>query len=129
MSKSIFEKIADRELPSYTIWEDEKHMAFLTIAPIAKAHTLVIPKKNLHDHIFDLTDEDYIELQLAAKKVAKLLQLKTASDRVISWTEGFEVPHVHIHLVPVNKCFQFADAKPQMAEQDNLKAVHASLTD
>ena len=101
MEKSIFEKIADRKLPGHIVWEDETHIAFLTIGPIAEGHTLVVPKKNLGDDLFDLSDAEYQELLAKAKTVAKLLKEKMEAERVIMWVEGFEVPHVHVHLVPL----------------------------
>lgn len=109
--KSIFEKIADRELPSYIVWEDDQFLAFLTIGPIAEGHTLVIPKKNWGDNVFHLTNQEYLELMQAAKKVAALLEEKLEPLRVIMWTEGFEVPHVHVHLVPVQEPPQLLEGK------------------
>ncbi len=100
MTKSIFEKICDRELPGQIIWEDEQFCAFLSIGPLKPGHTLVVPKKNLGDYIFELSDTDYQALLLAAKKVATLLKKSLNVARVLVLVEGFEVPHVHVNLIP-----------------------------
>lgn len=102
MEKSIFERIAARELPGHIIWENERFCAFLSIAPIKPGHTLVVPKINLGDHIFDLADVDLADLMLASKKVAHLLKEKLNAERIVVLVEGFEVPHVHIHLLPAS---------------------------
>lgn len=103
MFKSIFEKIVDGELPSYEVWSDDTFLAFLDINPIVKGHTLVIPKKNWGDDIFSLTSNQYQSLLDAAKTVAKKIQSTIPCERVVMWVEGFDVPHVHVHLLPVNR--------------------------
>ena len=125
--KSIFEKIAEGELPSYKVWEDDKYMAFLSIGPVVEGHTLVIPKKNLADYLFDMENVDYLELMQASKKVAKVLKEKIECDRVGVWVEGFEVPHVHIHLLPMKKGFKMADATPGTATPEEFEAVLAKI--
>lgn len=99
---SIFSKIAAGEIPSYKIAEDDRYFAFLDINPIAEGHTLVIPKRE-EDYIFDLDDDEYAGLQLFAKKVAKAIKKALPCKRVGVAVMGLEVPHAHIHLIPINK--------------------------
>ena len=99
---TIFSKIVAGEIPCYKVAEDEKHFAFLDINPVAPGHTLVIPKKEV-DYIFDLTDEEYAELQLFAKHVAEAMKQAIPCQRVGVAVMGLEVPHTHIHLIPINK--------------------------
>ena len=99
---TIFSKIAAGEIPSSKVAEDDKHYAFLDINPVAPGHTLVIPKKEV-DYIFDLSDDEYLELQLFAKRVAKAMKKSLPCERVGVAVIGLEVPHTHIHLVPINK--------------------------
>ena len=100
MTKSVFEKIADRELPGNIVWEDDEFIAFLSIDPISEGHTLVVPKKNLGGYLFDLSDSEYGDLLGRSKIVAKLLEEKLSCERILLVVEGFEVPHVHVHLIP-----------------------------
>lgn len=98
---SIFSKIAKGEIPSYKIAETENCFAFLDISPITKGHTLVIPKQEI-DYIFDLEDNLLSELNIFAKKVAKAIQKAYPCPKVGIAVVGLEVPHAHIHLVPLN---------------------------
>lgn len=98
---SIFTKIVKGEIPSYKVVENETCYAFLDINPLAKGHTLVIPKKQV-DYLFDLDEELYVELQLFAKKVAKALGKAIPSIRIAEAVIGLDVPHAHIHLIPIN---------------------------
>jgi len=97
---SIFSKIATGEIPAYKVAENENFLAFLDIFPVAKGHTLVIPKKEV-DYLFDLDDELYAGLQLFAKKVAKGIHKAIPCQKVGVMVLGLEVPHAHIHLVPM----------------------------
>jgi histidine triad (HIT) family protein len=97
---SIFSKIVNGEIPAYKVAENEHYFAFLDIFPVAKGHTLVIPKKEV-DYIFDLDDELYAGLQLFAKEVAKGIQKAIPCQKVGVMVLGLEVPHAHIHLVPM----------------------------
>lgn len=97
---SIFTKIVNGEIPAYKVAEDENYLAFLDIFPVAKGHTLVIPKKEV-DYLFDLDDELYKGLQLFAKKVAVGLKKAIPCEKVGVLVLGLEVPHAHIHLVPL----------------------------
>lgn len=98
---SIFSKIVAGEIPSYRVAEDDRHYAFLDISPLAPGHTLVIPKREV-DYIFDLSDEEYSALQLFAKRVAKAQKKALPCKRIGVAVLGMEVPHAHIHLVPLN---------------------------
>lgn len=99
---SIFSKIAAGEIPSYKIAEDDRYFAFLDINPVAEGHTLVIPKHEV-DYIFDLPDEEYAGLQLFAKRVAEAIKKAMPCKRVGVAVMGLEVPHAHIHLIPINR--------------------------
>lgn len=98
---SIFSKIVRGEIPSYKVAESEKFYAFLDISPLAKGHTLVVPKAET-DYIFDITDHEYADLFLFAKKVAHAIEKACPCERVGMAVIGLEVPHAHIHLVPIN---------------------------
>ena len=97
---TIFTKIVNGEIPSYKIAEDENYYAFLDIFPLAKGHTLVIPKKEV-DYLFDLDDKTYLGLQAFAKKVALALKKAIPCKKVGVAVLGLEVAHAHIHLVPM----------------------------
>lgn len=97
---SIFSKIVNGEIPAYKVAEDENYLAFLDIFPVAKGHTLVIPKKEV-DYIFDLEDDLYNGLQSFAKKVAVGLKKAIHCEKVGVLVLGLEVPHAHIHLIPM----------------------------
>jgi len=97
---SIFTKIVNGEIPAWKVAEDDQFFAFLDIFPVAKGHTLVIPKKEV-DYLFDLDNETYIGLQLFAKKVALGIQKAIPCKKVGVMVLGLEVPHAHIHLVPM----------------------------
>jgi histidine triad (HIT) family protein len=98
---SIFSKIVSGEISAYKIAETESHLAFLDILPVAKGHTLVIPKKQT-DYIFDLTDDETMSLHLFAKKVAHAIKKVVPCKRIGMAVVGLEVPHAHIHLIPLN---------------------------
>ena len=98
---TIFTKIAKGEIPSYKVAENEDYYAFLDIAPMAKGHTLVIPKHVEDDYIFNLEDETYMGLCAFAKKVAQAIKAAVPCQRVGVAVLGMEVPHTHIHLVPL----------------------------
>jgi histidine triad (HIT) family protein len=97
---TIFTKIVNGEIPAYKVAEDENYLAFLDIFPVAKGHVLVIPKREV-DYIFDLEDELFAGLQLFAKKVAVGLKKAIPCEKVGVLVLGLEVPHAHIHLVPM----------------------------
>lgn len=97
---SLFTRIVNGEIPAWKVAEDENYLAFLDIFPVAKGHTLVIPKREI-DYLFDLDDETYIGLQLFAKKVAAGIRKAIPCQKVGVMVLGLEVPHAHIHLVPM----------------------------
>ncbi|HEX8545479.1 MAG TPA: HIT family protein [Cytophagaceae bacterium] len=98
---SIFSKIVSGEIPAYKICEDEKYLAFLDVNPLAPGHTLVIPKEEI-DYIFDMDDELLAGLHLFSKKVATALKKAVPCIRIGVTVIGLEVPHTHIHLIPLN---------------------------
>ncbi len=110
---TIFSRIVAGEIPCYKIAEDEKHFAFLDINPLAKGHTLVIPKAE-GDYLFDMDDEAYLSLQLFAKKVAKAIEKAIPCKRVGVAVMGLEVPHTHIHLIPINKESDMIISNPKL---------------
>lgn len=97
---SIFSRIAAGEIPSWKVAEDDRHFAFLDINPVAEGHVLVIPKREV-DYIFDLDDNELADLTIFAKKVAKALKEAVPCRKVGVTVIGLEVPHAHIHLVPL----------------------------
>lgn len=98
---TLFSRIIQGEIPCYKIAEDEKYYAFLDIHPLTKGHTLVVPKQET-DYIFDLDNETLAGSMLFAKKIAMKIKQKVACKRVAIVVLGMEVPHVHIHLIPIN---------------------------
>ena len=116
---SIFTKIVNGEIPSYKIAEDDNFYAFLDIFPLAKGHTLVIPKKEV-DYLFDLDDESYLELQAFAKKVAVAMKKAVPCKKVGVAVLGLEVPHAHIHLVPMQSeaDINFRNPKLKLAPEE-----------
>ena len=99
---TIFSKIIAGEIPSYKVAEDDKHFAFLDINPVAEGHVLVVPKREV-DYIFDLTDEEIAAIGVFAKKVAAALKRAVPCRKIGVTVLGLEVPHAHIHLVPLHK--------------------------
>lgn len=98
---TIFSRIIQGEIPSYKVAEDENYYAFLDINPLAKGHTLVVPKQET-DYIFDLDDRTLSGMIVFAKRIAKRIGEKIACKRVAVVVLGLEVPHAHIHLIPIN---------------------------
>ena len=99
---SIFTKIINKEIPCYKVAETENCIAFLDINPNAEGHTLCIPKKEI-DNIFDLDTELYNELMVFSKKVAKAIKKAISCERIAMSVIGLEVPHAHVHLIPINE--------------------------
>jgi histidine triad (HIT) family protein len=116
---TIFSKIARGEISSYKIAEDDRFFAFLDINPLAKGHTLVIPKKEI-DYIFDIEDDDYRDLFLFAKKIAVAIKKCINCEKVGVAVVGLEVPHAHIHLVPINGIYDidFSKARVKIGEDE-----------
>ena len=110
---SIFSKIVSNDIPAYKIAENEHHLAFLDIFPLAKGHVLVIPKKEI-DYLFDITSDEYLELWKFAQKVAKGMDKVIACERIGVAVIGIEVPHAHIHLVPLNNVSDINFERPKL---------------
>jgi histidine triad (HIT) family protein len=110
---SVFSRIAKGELPCFRVAETELYLAFLDISPLAKGHTLVIPKREV-DYIFDLSDEELAGLMVFAKKVARAIENVIPCSRIGVAVLGLEVPHTHIHLVPINDVYDIDFRKPKL---------------
>jgi histidine triad (HIT) family protein len=110
---TIFSKIISGEIPAYTVAESVEFLAFLDINPLAEGHVLVIPKKEV-DYIFDLDDETYTGLQLFAKIVATGIKAAIPCKRVGVAVIGLEVPHAHIHLIPMNQVDDLNFSRPKL---------------
>ena len=115
---SIFTRIINGEIPSYKIAEDEKCFAFLDVSPLAKGHTLVVPKKET-DYIFDISDEDHQYLWNYAKKIARAVEATIPCKRIGIAVIGLEVPHAHIHLIPMNRVSDMNFANPKLKFSDD----------
>lgn len=117
---SIFSKIVKGEIPAFKIAEDEKHLAFLDINPLRKGHTLVIPKKETN-YLFDLSPEELSALWQFAQRVAKAIDKTISCERVGVAVIGLEVPHAHIHLIPINGVhdIDFSQPKLQFSKEEN----------
>ena len=131
MSKSLFSRIVSGELPAYKVAEDDQHLAFLDITPLVEGHTLVIPKREI-DYIFDMPAEELAALHLFAQRVAKGVQAAVPCKRIGVAVIGLEVPHAHIHLIPMNKVadMNFANPKIKVAEvrmQELAAAIAAQV--
>ena len=123
---TIFSRIVAGEIPSYKCAEDDRFYAFLDIAPLAKGHTLVIPKREV-DYIFDLTDEELAAMQVFAKHVAQAFKQVLPCIKVGQAVLGLEVPHAHIHLVPMQseRDLNFANPKKQFTPEEMQQTADA----
>jgi histidine triad (HIT) family protein len=121
---SIFTRIINREIPGHIVAEDEDHIAFLDINPLVKGHTLVVPKQEI-DYLFDLDDPAYNELQLFAKNVAAGLKRAIPCIRIGVAVIGLEVPHCHIHLIPMNSMDDINFSRPKLNPSAEELAVVA----
>ena len=123
---SIFSKIVYGDIPAFKVAEDENHLAFLDIFPLAKGHVLVIPKKET-DYIFDLDSEEYFGLFSFAKKVAKAMDKVISCERIGVAVIGLEVPHAHIHLVPLHDVSDINFERPKLKFPDSEMKEIADL--
>ena len=116
---TIFSRIVAGEIPSYKVAEDENYYAFLDINPLAKGHTLVIPKKEV-DYLFDLDDDTLAGLTIFAKKIEHKIKEQTGCVKVAMVVLGLEVPHAHIHLIPMNseKDVDFSAEKLKLSPEE-----------
>lgn len=125
---SIFSRIAAGEISSYKVAEDEKHFAFLDINPVHPGHVLVIPKKE-EDYIFDLSDEEYSALLLFAKRVAGALKRAIPCRKVGVTVIGLDVPHAHIHLVPMDKGDDMNFCAPKLTlPEEEMKEIASKIS-
>lgn len=123
----IFARIASGEIPSYKIAEDERFFAFLDISPLAKGHTLVIPKQEI-DYLFDMDPEMHRDLWAFAMRVAKAVKQVVPCIKVGVAVIGLEVPHAHIHLVPMNTMDDINFSRPKLTlPADEMKLVAAAI--
>ena len=115
---SVFTKIINNELPAYRIFENEKVISFLTIEPIQLGHCLVVPKTEI-DHWMDVPEDEYREVYQQAKRIACAIKKATGSTRVAQAVVGLEVPHFHLHLIPMwdPSDLDFKKARPSSAEK------------
>lgn len=111
---SIFSKIINDEIPAYKILENENFLAFLDIFPLAKGHVLVIPKKEM-DYLFDISSDEYGELWKFARQVAKAMDKVIDCKRIGVAVIGLEVPHAHVHLVPLNNVSDINFERPKLS--------------
>jgi len=130
---SIFTKIINRDLPGYIIAEESDYIAFLDIHPLAKGHTLVVPKKEV-DYLFDLDEAMFTGLMLFAKRVATGMQKVIPCLRIGMAVVGLEIPHAHIHLIPLNDLYDIDFKKPklklsQLALSKMSKQLQATIAD
>ncbi|HBL72404.1 MAG: HIT family protein [Bacteroidales bacterium] len=124
---SIFSRIVAGEIPCYKIAEDERYFAFLDINPLTKGHTLVIPKQEV-DYIFDLADEDLAGLHLFAKRVADAMKATLPCKRIGMAVIGLEVPHAHIHLIPIQRESDLLFSNPKLKlDPTEMEAIAASI--
>lgn len=120
---SIFTKIINREIPGYIVAEDEEYIAFLDIMPLVKGHVLVVPKQEV-DYIFDLEPTVLSGLHLFAQKVAKAMDKSIKCTRIGVAVIGLEVPHVHVHLVPLKTMDDINFTRPKLKlEDDEMKEI------
>ena len=115
---SIFSKIIRGDIPVFKVAEDEFHLAFLDIFPLAKGHVLVIPKKET-DYIFDIESDEYLQLWQFAQKIAKGMDSVIKCARIGVAVIGLEIPHAHIHLVPLQKVSDINFDKPKLKFSDD----------
>lgn len=124
---SIFSKIADREIPGHIVAENDHFIAFLDINPLVEGHTLVVPKEET-DYIFDLPDQSLADLHVFSKKVAKALKRVIPCDRIGVSVIGLEVPHAHIHLIPISSMADMDFGRMKLTpSKDELSKVAALI--
>ena len=123
---SIFTKIVKGEIPSYKIAEDDNYLAFLDVNPNAKGHTLCIPKQEI-DKIFDMDDELYLGLMQFSKKIAIALEKTVPCKRVGVAVVGLEVPHAHVHLIPLNEMDEMRFHNKVSLSKEEFEALAKSI--
>ena len=128
MTMDIFSKIAAGEIPSYKCAESDKFYAFLDINPVVQGHTLVIPREEI-DYIFDMDDATLAEFEVFAKKVAKAIRTAFPCKKVAQVVLGLEVPHAHIHLMPINTEGDVDFKKHVKLTEEEMKTTAAKIYD
>lgn len=124
---SIFSRIVAGEIPCYKIHEDDHFLAFLDVFPLVKGHTLVIPKKEI-DYIFDIDDEKLAEMMVFSKKIAKAIKKTIPCQKVGVSVIGLEVPHAHIHLIPMNNVSEMNFSQPKLnLESSEMEKIAADI--
>lgn len=124
---SIFSRIISRELPAYVVAEDTHHIAFLDINPNAFGHTLCVPKKEV-DKLFDLNEEDYTALMRFSRNVATALKQVVPCKRIGLSVIGLEVPHVHVHLIPLHEMTDATFQKKVTATKDEMQSLAQKIS-
>jgi len=124
---SIFSKIISGDVPAYKVFENENFLAFLDIFPLAKGHVLVIPKKET-DYLFDIFSDEYLELWKFVQQVAKAMDMVIDCKRIGVAVIGLEVPHAHIHLVPLNNVSDINFERPKLSfSEEEMDAVAQNI--
>jgi histidine triad (HIT) family protein len=124
---SIFTKIIRKEIPAHVVAEEDNYLAFLDIMPLVKGHTLVVPKVEI-DYIYDLDDDILAGLHIFSKKVAKAIKKATGCKRIGLAVLGMEVPHAHLHLVPMNVMSDLNFANPKLKlSSEEMAAIAAKI--
>lgn len=124
---SIFTRIIKGEIPCYKVAESETCFAFLDINPLAKGHTLVVPKSEV-DYLFDVDEELYLDLMSFSKKVALAIERSVPCKRIGVTVIGLEVPHAHVHLIPINSLNDMNFSKPKLnVPKEELESLAATI--
>ena len=124
---SIFTRIINGEIPCYKIAEDDRHFAFLDINPVTPGHTLVVPRHEV-SYLFDLDDDEYVSLELFAKKVARAIEQTIPCKRIAEAVIGLEVPHAHIHLIPINSEADVDFRHKQQLTPEQMKEIAEKIS-
>jgi histidine triad (HIT) family protein len=122
----VFCALVAGRIPARRVWEDASHVAFFPLKHIEPGHTLLVPKRHV-DYVFDMPDADYQALWAAAKRIAPAIRSVTGAARVGIAVEGFSVPHVHVHLVPINALNDLNPAREQAIADERADALAAAV--
>jgi histidine triad (HIT) family protein len=124
---SIFTKIINREIPGYVVAEDERFISFLDINPLVKGHCLVVPKQEV-DYLFDLDDKTLAEMNIFSKKVARAIEKAVPCLRIGVCVIGLEIPHAHVHLIPLNAMGDINFSRPKLKlEKDEMMSIAENI--
>jgi len=124
---SIFSKIIKGEIPSYKVAEDDRFFAFLDINPVAKGHLLIVPKQET-DYIFDLDDQLLADLMVFAKKIALAMEKVIECERISITVLGLEVPHAHVHLIPLDTSGMFSFSRKLKFTPEEMQEIATSIS-